>query len=174
MKKFWKLACLVVCICVIIFVGLVAAGIYYVNTKIITPESKKLSKVHQLRAQNHPDEALALCEEILKEKPDYYPAQRCKGDMLVQLKRYEEALAFYDGITQKNPRHSVAFVAKAEVQAKLKHYNEALSTYESALKADPRNCVAWQGKGDMLIALKNYDEALKAYDEGLAKSEGMT
>ncbi|MDQ7825445.1 MAG: tetratricopeptide repeat protein [Candidatus Eremiobacteraeota bacterium] len=174
MKKHLKTACLVIGIVMFVGAALFAGMIWYFYSQISTPELTKLTEAYRLMGENQHEKALAVCEELLKSKPDYYPAQQCKGDILVQMKRYDDALLYFDGIAKKDPQNAYALVRKADVQAMTKHSSEALATYESALAISPGSCDAWQGKGDLLTSMGRLEEALKAYDTGLSKTEGMT
>jgi len=174
MKKVFKIAYLVLSLALLTGIVLVAGGSYLLYKSFVTPEFKKLVKIHQLEAQQHNEEALALCEEVLREKPDHVNAQCTKADLLVKLKRYDEAIAYCDETAARQASRVTMQTRKANILVMLKRYEEAMSVYDSILRSNPEYCMAYQARGDLLVRLERYDEAVKVYDAGLLRTEGMT
>ena len=59
-----------------------------------------IAEAKQLIAENHPEEALAICEQTIAIEPEYAPVLREKGNALFQLGRYEEGLETLDQALQ--------------------------------------------------------------------------
>jgi tetratricopeptide (TPR) repeat protein len=174
MKKIFKIACLLISLAMFAGIVLVGGGAYFLYKSVVTPEFKKLNNIHRLEAQQHNDEALALCEELLREKPDYVNAQYARADLLVKMKRFDDAIAYCDEAAASQARPAFMLSRKASILETLKRYDEAMATYDDIIRSEPGYCQAYQARGDLLVRLKRYDEAVKVYDAGLLKTEGMT
>ncbi len=85
-----------------------------------------------------------------------------KGDVLVDLERYEEALSAYEKAIQLDPHYSSAFKGKGNALYELKRYKEALTAYDRSIQLNPKDAETFIRKGETLeLILKSRNEARK-------------
>ncbi|HEV2580644.1 MAG TPA: tetratricopeptide repeat protein, partial [Ktedonobacteraceae bacterium] len=96
-----------------------------------------------------------------------------KGDLLLNLKRYEEAVDAYKQAVLCNAKVAVYHENMGNALLELERYEEALVAYETCLHLrkgeDPPTIF---DKGRALSGLERYEEALEAYNEAIRLSAG--
>jgi tetratricopeptide (TPR) repeat protein len=90
-----------------------------------------------------------------------------KGDLLLNLGKYNESIEAYDRAIELNQSYAAAWSHKGNAFSNLSRYNESLECYNKAIELDPKYAVAWNNKGAALSYQANYDDAIKAYDEAI-------
>src|SRR5205807_1728030 len=101
-------------------------------------------------------------------KPELAEAWLCRGNVFIELKRYDEALVAYDKAVTIKPEFAEAWLGRGNVFRELKGYDEALAVYDKAVAIKPELAEAWFGRGNVFFQLGRYDEALVAYDKAVA------
>lgn len=97
-----------------------------------------------------PVQALAACDALLAEKSRYsLDILRLKGDLLMQLERYEDALALYEGLLAQRQTPWAA-VGKARVLAARGAHTEAREHLNQALVAYPNYLAAYDSLAQLL------------------------
>ena len=88
-----------------------------------------------------------------------------KGNILLNLGKFDKAISAVDEAIQLDPKNPQAWKEKALDSHVLGKYNESLAAYEKVIELEPENASAWiwKGKGDALKALGHQAEADAAY-----------
>ena len=124
--------------------------------------------------QNIPDETNELNNE---QSPAMLPADKeleedaetffNRGNVLLELKKYDEALANYDRAIELKPDYAEAYSKRGNALIDLKRLNEALASYDRAIVLKPDYANAYSNRGNTLQRLKRFDEALASYDRAI-------
>ena len=85
------------------------------------------------------NDALFYVDGILNANPDNYLALTQKGNVLIQLERYDEALLYYEKAIEINPDLVEAINGKAVSLYQLNRDFDALTTFYDSYKIDPSN-----------------------------------
>ena len=117
-------------------------------------QAAKVNQIVQLHNQQFAEvyqrgdfvEAIRICDEIIKLKPDSLKACGNKGNALAELGRYEEAIIAYDQALSLKPDSLKAFYNKGGTLAELGRHEEAILAYDQALciKPDDHIFSYWQ------------------------------
>ena len=91
-----------------------------------------------------------------------------RGNILVELERFEAALASYDQALSEYPRFADAHNNRGNVLQKLKRHAEAISSFDEAIRIEPRNAEPYNGRGVSLLAQHKFQEALLSFDQAIA------
>ena len=86
-----------------------------------------------------------------------------KGNILLNLGRYNESLDTIDKAIQLDPENPSVWYEKATYYNVLGKYNESLDAYEMITKLEPEKASAWLFKGNVLKALGRQTDADAAY-----------
>src|SRR5580704_10804491 len=146
------------------------AAAVYDGALPLDPSSPRilLSKAAALRKSRHPIGALECLEEALSIGSQDARTWTLKGDVLIDLGKYEEAI----GCFEEAERIDRAFQAsdwtiRADTFYSLGRYAEAIVCYEKGTSADPNYFLAWRGKALACWALRDVDKAICYLDEAL-------
>lgn len=115
------------------------------GSRLIRIMEKKaaLAPIYQHMAdKSNPAQALEACDKLLAEKSRYsVDILRLKGELLMELGRYQEALALYESILQQRQTpwgvvgKARALAATGAPEQAREHLNEALAAYPNYLAA---------------------------------------
>lgn len=97
----------------------------------------------------HCDEALALLEEVWKNRPDALWTLSLKAAVLDTERRTGEALAVHEALVARAPNASVPWLNYGHALKALGRLAEAIQAYRRALTLDPENGFAWWGLADL-------------------------
>jgi len=86
-----------------------------------------------------------------------------KGNILLNLGRYDESLDAIDKAIQLDPENPSAWYEKASYYEVLGKYNESLDAYEMITELEPEKASVWWFKGNILEALGRQIDADAAY-----------
>ena len=111
-------------------------------------------------------EALAVCERIFENDPEWISAFGMKAVVLYGLQRHQEALDCLNPYSDSDDFRILQL--RGMILLALDRYEEALSYCEQALAINPDDQVTWETKGDSLKGLNRFGETLDCFNEALA------
>lgn len=119
------------------------------------------------------DEALALCEEILRTDPRHFYALHLSGAIALQRARWDDAVAFATRALAVRPDHPEVLANRGAAWRRLGRFPEALADYDRVLGASPGAADARHNRGVALAALGRHDEAIAEYVRALQAAPGF-
>jgi tetratricopeptide (TPR) repeat protein len=127
---------------------------------------------HAFQATGALEQALDAYSRTLKMKPDLLQAMLNRGNVLVQLGRFDEALADADRILA---RASMAEAHDLRGMALFgsRRNAEALEAFQAALALNPNNAAVWRSFGNLLNTACLYDRAMDAFDRAAALDKNL-
>jgi tetratricopeptide (TPR) repeat protein len=75
--------------------------------------------------------------DLLKQSPDFYPAETALGEIALSQHEYKDALGFFSGVTAKNAGYLPALEGRVDAALGLKDDVASASALEQLLAADP-------------------------------------
>jgi len=117
---------------------------------------------------NRFDEALIVCERLLKLDPRYAEGHNLRGMLLQKLERPEAALASFDQALELKPGLAQTHYNRGVVLRGMHREAEALASYERALAIKPAYAAAHNNRGALLQEIGRPMEALASFDRALA------
>jgi len=109
-------------------------------------------------------ESLYWLDKALAIDPKYVGAIIWKGNVLLELARYDESLKLYDKALDIDPNNIFSLYNKGLTFDRMDNPYEALKWYDKALDIDPKYISALLGKGFIYSKMRNYNEEIKCYD----------
>jgi tetratricopeptide (TPR) repeat protein len=97
-----------------------------------------------------------------------------KGEILLDMERWEEALKCFQEALAMEPKNAEAHLKKGIALERLNRLEHSLDSYEEAVRLNPNRAFAYVYKARVLAALHRYDEALNVYDSALGKNGPRT
>ncbi|AWI09707.1 tetratricopeptide repeat protein [Ereboglobus luteus] len=151
---------------------------YQSNLAIWSDTLAKLPEKDRARASNNlahaliddgrAAEAIALCVEAVRLKPDFTQAYNNHGYALAKLGRFNDALLYYDkALSFGQNGMDVTLNNRGYALYNLGRYEDAMRDYRGALKLRPSYAEALSNYGNVLCAIGRYDEAMRQLDEAL-------
>ncbi len=128
----------------------------------------RLSLVHSYDALNKTDEALAVCESILKENPTQVDVLKISADLLEKKGRVAEAIASLEKAYRLTPFDVQLNYMLALKYAEVKN-NRVLSLCDSLIKADSLNMHAepYYYKGIYYANINEKPKAFEMFDKAI-------
>jgi tetratricopeptide (TPR) repeat protein len=119
-----------------------------------------------------PDWELALkrWEEAIVKFPENINFQVSKGNVLINLSRFDEAEAVFQQLIEKYPNQPQGYSAYATVAHHLADWELALKRWLEAIVKFPENINFQVTKGNVLINLSRFDEAEAVFQQLIEKS----
>ena len=155
------------------------AGLGYIGVdREVTPaldtlgdDAKDLIEFHNafhhdlrdLQRQQLEAEAIALCRELIAQRPGAVECHAVLASMLVAAGRQAEALAAYDTVVALAPGQPFLRLARGLVYAELGRPADAVGDFREVLRARPDHGRTWVALGDAYCELADHPEAEKAY-----------
>jgi len=113
---------------------------------------------------NGSEEAISAYDKVIElNGSKMIDALITKGNILLNLGRYNESLDTIDKAIQLDPENPSVWYEKATYYNILGKYNESLDAYEMITKLEPEKASAWWFKGNALKALGRQTDADAAY-----------
>ncbi len=109
------------------------------------------------------DQAIRICEDIIKINPKSQNGYGIWGDCLRWEKRYNEAIEKFKKAIELNPKLFEAYGAWGDCLREQERYNEAIEKYKKAIEINPEYDDAYGAWGDCLRQQECYDEAIEKY-----------
>lgn len=121
---------------------------------------------HSLEAEDRPEEALALLQEALRQKPDpneiasiYVHIASCRKE----LGRFREALEALRVAEEYNRELKEIYNLRGFCHFKLKEHEEAIAAFEKAIELDPGSAIDYANIGSNLREMGHIQEAIRLY-----------
>jgi len=89
-------------------------------------------------AQQRLQETVTLCEQIIKEQPDFAPAYHTLGKALHLAKQFKKAEKCYLKAISIDPNYAVAYTNLGSLYAQQNQLQNALNCYQKALERQPK------------------------------------
>ncbi|WP_271583367.1 tetratricopeptide repeat protein [Bradyrhizobium sp. CCBAU 45389] len=125
-------------------------------------------------AAGRPDEADALCAEVLKADPDHVPALHLAAVAAFVSDRAAEGAALLGRIFSVDPEHALALVTLGDALAVKGEQEGAVAAFRRALVRRPDDAGLHNKLGVALGELARFDEAEAAYRRALALDAHLT
>ncbi|MEN6487196.1 MAG: YcaO-like family protein [Syntrophobacteraceae bacterium] len=121
---------------------------------------------HSLETEDRPEEALALLQEALKQKPDpneiasiYVHIASCRKE----LGRFREALEALRVAEEYNRELKEIYNLRGFCHFKLKEHEQAIAAFEQAIELDPGSAIDYANIGSNLREMGHIQEAIRLY-----------
>ena len=101
-------------------------------------------------------------------KPDYAEAYSNRGNVFLELNRFEEALSSYDNALLHKPDYALAYYNRGNAFLELKRYIDAIQSYDRALTIMPDYAEVYHHRGNAFLELNLYEESFASYDRAIA------
>ena len=99
--------------------------------------------------------------------PDYAGAYINRGNVHINLKKYEKAFADFKKAIDLEPNYAEAYFNRGNLHAKLKEYEKAFADYDEALRLKPNYAEAFYNRGTTKAELHRKDEARKDLEKAI-------
>lgn len=126
-------------------------------------EASALSRNHYTK------EALDLCEQILKARPDDLDTIAIRGKTRLEKREFKEALCDLDKVLvlPKYENNGSLLVARANASLMLDNYEAARRDCDRAIKQDPKKQEYYLIRGLAFYRSKSYQKALEDYNKAI-------
>lgn len=131
---------------------------------------------HSMELEGHTEEALALFQTALQERPDpreiasiYVHMASCRKD----LEQFEAALESLAIAEQHNDQLKEIYNLKGFCFYKLKRHEESIAAFEKAIELDPGSAIDYANIGSNLRELGHKQEAVRLYKMALELDPGI-
>ena len=119
----------------------------------------ELSRAAALMQQNRLDQAVAVCQQVLKKNRRDFNAYQILGMIDSMRGRFQDAVAHFQKGLDINPRGVMLLCGLANARRVQGRYDDAIDTYDRALRIQPDYPPALTGKADVLEHLGDFDAA---------------
>jgi hypothetical protein len=123
--------------------------------------------INAFEAENY-SEALALCEQFLKDNPTNLAALRLLGTIYEETNDLNQALSCCAAILLLKPESAETLATQGILLAKQMKYEEALSSFKHSLAIRPSHAKTLNNHGLTLIKLQKPEEAICYFDRAIA------
>ncbi len=136
----------------------------------ILEKKETLLPIYAAAEKNQWEDAIALCDKIMKEFPKYKMAcLRLKGDYYTQKKDWSKAMNVFNSVLEKRTLPWATF-GLAKVMLEQKKYDSAYSILAEAIKQYPMSLEGYDLLADCQIKLNQEQEAQATLQEAVNKS----
>jgi eukaryotic-like serine/threonine-protein kinase len=123
-----------------------------------------LYRAQALRNTNRWPEAEQTYREILKERPNYWPANNELGWILFRQAKYQQAADAFDAAAMAAPNVARPLANLGEMYIELGKHDEAIDASQRSIQRSP-NETAYRNLGDLAFSDGNYKNALANYQQ---------
>jgi tetratricopeptide (TPR) repeat protein len=109
-------------------------------------------------------EAEQTYQEILKERPNYWPANNELGWILFRQAKYQQAADAFDAAAMAAPNVAMPLANLGSMYMELGKHDEAIDASQRSIQRSP-NETAYRNLGDMAFSDGNYKNALANYQQ---------
>ena len=113
--------------------------------------------------------ALKRWENAIEKFPEHIGFQTQKGNMLINLSRFDEAESVFQSLKEKFPYQPQGYEGYARLANYLGNWELALKRWENAINHLPHHFHFYVQKGNVLITLFRYQEAETLFEELISK-----
>ena len=111
------------------------------------------------------ENALACCNEILKNNPDDSLSLRSKSESLFYLQKYKDVIECCNHFLEKKTDHEI-IIFKSMALSELGEYEDAIKCCDEAINNSSSSDV-FHAKATLLEKIGKYEEAIKCYEQAL-------
>ncbi|MCA9083558.1 MAG: VCBS repeat-containing protein [Planctomycetaceae bacterium] len=131
-------------IATLILLVMVVCGFWWRSAeRSVVPVARQMNEARRAAASGDVQSADQLCETILKQNPNHYPALLMRGDLAMRRHQFEAALQYFRRIPESDSTDSVAAqMGTAEVLRAMGKLSEAESGFRRLLHHQPRHLAA--------------------------------
>ena len=122
-----------------------------------------LAEAEQLRAQGRFDEAAALLEALLAERPEHLDALMKLAQIALAQRRMDECLRLLEQASGQHPADAELHFRRATVLHQLGRIDEARAAYARAAEIKPDHVPALLKLGACCLAMGDRDAAIRTY-----------
>jgi tetratricopeptide (TPR) repeat protein len=115
------------------------------------------------------EDAIALLDAALREKPDYPEALCMGGYILRESGKVDAALRFYSQALSLKSDFTVAWANIGKLFFDLRRFTEALEAFDAAVALSPHDADLWNNRAGALRELGRLDDAIAAAREALKR-----
>ncbi|MEM9120908.1 MAG: tetratricopeptide repeat protein [Cyanobacteria bacterium P01_F01_bin.56] len=126
-----------------------------------------LKRVDELYTLQHYDDAIAACDQALKEHPQDATMWLMRGMALENQQNLSAAAVSYNTVISLQPEDHVAWFRLGTVLENLGHPQRAAKAYRNVTRLQPQNYWAWYQRGRMLEQLAKYQDAIASYQQAV-------
>ncbi|MDE5077389.1 MAG: sulfotransferase family 2 domain-containing protein, partial [Trichodesmium sp. St2_bin6] len=113
--------------------------------------------------------ALKRWENAIEKFPEHIGFQTQKGNILINLSRFDEAESVFQRLIEKFPHQPQGYDGYARLAHNLGNWELALKRWENAINHLPHHFHFYVQKGNVLITLFRYQEAETLFEELISK-----
>lgn len=144
---------------------------------ILTDNPHDLETLHQLTEiyyqQGELERAIALCQEILRLKPDWVLAYKTLGNILQAQDKVDSAIRAYNRAIALDPQFAPAYTNLGSIAYKMGEIDEAMILYRRAIALDPNHVAAYWNLGKTLEQQGRLNEGFYYQDKALQLSPDL-
>ncbi|MGL5510912.1 MAG: tetratricopeptide repeat protein [Microcoleaceae cyanobacterium] len=144
---------------------------------ILTDNPHDLETLHQLTEiyyqQGELERAIALCQEILRQKPDWVLAYKTLGNILQAQDKVDSAIRAYNRAIALDPQFAPAYTNLGSIAYKMGEIDEAMILYRRAIALAPDHVAAYWNLGKTLEQQGRLNEGFYYQDKALQLSPDL-
>ncbi|MGD1942256.1 MAG: tetratricopeptide repeat protein [Leptolyngbyaceae cyanobacterium] len=133
----------------------------------------ELKRVDQLYTLQHYDDAIAACDQALKENPEDATLWLMRGMALENQQQLAAAAIAYNTVIGLQANDHVAWFRLGTVLEELGFLKRAAKAYGNVTRLQPQNHWAWYQHGRLLEQLNHHREAITAYHQASQLQPGF-
>lgn len=113
--------------------------------------------------QQHLQQAATLCEQIIKEEPDFAPAYQTLGKALHLAKQFQKAEKCYLKAVALDPNYAIAYTNLGSLYGEQQQFQNALACYRKALELQPRAARTYRNLARVWSNFGDSNRAIEAW-----------
>ncbi|MCD6586020.1 MAG: tetratricopeptide repeat protein, partial [Desulfobacteraceae bacterium] len=137
------------------------------GTIIDTKEKELIEEAFNYTDKNQYDEAIKVCENILKTNSKFYQAFGVMGESYRLSGQYEKAIQHYKKAIKINPKSEVAYWSWGACLRDQERFEQAIGKFKKAIKINPKSGEAYWSWGACLRDQKRYKEAIGKFKKSI-------
>lgn len=139
---------------------------------ISAPASDLQRRVFDLVRQDRAEEALAVADAAIAGNARDVDAVLTRGDVLIQLRRFEDAYEAFRDARGIDPGNVRALAREGAILLRLQRVEAALAVFDEAVKLAPQAAGTWYNRGLTYGHLNRLGEAIADYDKAIEIDPG--
>jgi tetratricopeptide (TPR) repeat protein len=143
-----------------------SAGLADPKDKI--PLYNKIKQAEGASADREYDEALKKLGEVIDEDPGIMEARQVRGQIYMELDRYEDAVGECRVALEIDPEYSAAIFTMAQAYRKLSKFEEAAAGFRRLIQLDPKDPKPYMNLGEISIDVGDFDAAIPHLEKAIA------
>jgi tetratricopeptide (TPR) repeat protein len=128
---------------------------------------KSFEKAISLIDSQKYDQAIRICEDIIKKSPKSQDGYVIWGNCLRCQERYDEAIEKFKKAIELNHKFYEAYGAWGECLRRQERYDEAIEKFKKVIEINPKSYEAYGAWGECLRRQERYDEAIEKFKKAI-------